>query len=605
MSPRKQQKQGRLARIALVVALGFGLFGCSSIRDPGVPGAPAWMDIAVLGFNDFHGNLEPPGMTVMERNASGESVAVPAGGAVYLASVVTRLRAAHQHSVVVAAGDLVGASPMVSSMFLDEPSIEALNLIGLEFAATGNHEYDQGAQELLRLQNGGCAQYTGKTACRLDGRFDGAQFQYLAANTLTARRDTLLPPTGLKFFEQDGVRIGVGFIGLTLRHTPDMVRPSGVEGLSFGDEADTVNALLPALRAEGADVIVVLIHEGGTTVTGLQDASCEGLSGDIVPILERLSPEVDVVVSGHTHRAYLCDHGRIDPQRPFLLTSAGLYGSLLTEIELRVDTRSRRVVRKRARQHIVQGEGHQGPKGSVPVQTDFPVYAPDEQVAALVARYRDAVAPLAAAPAGQLAGAALRTLKPNGESVLGRIVADATLAATQSPAAGGAQLAFINSGGVRADLLPDAQGNVSYGQIFRVQPFGNTLMVMSLSGAELRQVLEQQFDSGTNTVSSSRILQVSSGFTYRFDLSRPPGERISDLYLHGEAIKPEQDYRVGLQSYLGTGGDNFSVFRQGREITGGGLDVDALAEYLRVRSVDGPLALPESERIRRVHLEGN
>ncbi|MFA5522524.1 MAG: bifunctional metallophosphatase/5'-nucleotidase [Castellaniella sp.] len=581
----------------MALGAGLGLSGCGGMHNPG---ASAWMDIAVLGFNDFHGNLEPPGITVTDRDGSGQAVAVPAGGAAHLASAVAGLRVAHEHSVVVAAGDLVGASPMVSSMFLDEPSIEALNLMGLEFSATGNHEYDQGAQELLRLQHGGCEQYTSKVPCRLNGRFAGARFQYLAANTLTADGNTLLPPTGLKFFEQDGVRIGLGFIGLTLRQTPNMVRPSGVAGLRFADEAETVNALIPSLRARGADVIVVLIHEGGATTTDLQDDSCEGLSGDIVPILQRLSPEVDVVVSGHTHRAYICDHGRIDPQRPFLLTSAGLYGSLLTEIELRIDTGSRRVLRKRARQHIVQGQAQQGPDGSVPVQQDFPVYAADEQVAALVARYREAVAPLAAAPVGELAGPALRTLDRNGESVMGRIVADATLAATQSPEGGGAQLAFLNSGGIRADLLPDAQGSVNYGQIYSVQPFGNTLMVMSLSGDELRRILEQQFDSGTNTVTSPRILQVSSGFSYSFDLSRPAGERISNMQLHGTPIEPQRDYRVGLQSYLGSGGDNFSMFRQGRDISGGSLDLDALADYLRTRSANGPMALPQESRIRRV-----
>lgn len=582
------------ARPVVAAGLALGLLACGGTHEPL---RPAQIDIALLGFNDFHGHLEPPRMAVTASDADGLPVAVPAGGAAHLAGAIAERRAAHRHTAVVAAGDLVGASPMVSSLFLDEPTIEALNLMGLDFAATGNHEYDQGARELLRLQSGGCQQFTLKTPCRLGHPFEGARFQYLAANTLQADGQTLLPATGLKLFEQDGVRIGVGFIGLTLRNTPHMVRPTGVAGLAFADEAETANALVAPLRAQGADVIVLLIHEGGATATTLQDDSCQGLSGDIVPILERLSPEVDVVVSGHTHRAYLCDYARVNPARPFLLTSAGLYGTLLTEIQLSVDVRTRRVKRKSARQHIVQGEGYAGAGGLVPVQTAFAVYAPDAGVADLVARYRSATAPLAAAPVGRLAGPALRALGGNGESVLGRIVADSVLAATQSPEAGGAQLAFMNSGGVRADLVPDAGGHVTYGQIYSVQPFGNTLMVQTLNGAQLRQLLEQQFDSGTNTVATPRILQVSSGFSYTFDLSQPAGQRIGAMRLHGDLIDPARDYRVGLQSYLGTGGDNFSVFTQGRDIVGGGLDVDALAEYLRAGGADGPMALPLADRI--------
>ena len=253
--------------------------------------------------------------------------------------------------------------------------------------------------------------------------FKGAAFRYLAANTQRDDGGTLFPSTGLKFFEQDGLRIGVGFIGMTLRNTPKMVRPSGVKGLTFTGEAQTANALIPQLRAQGADVIVVLIHEGGAAESSLQDDSCKGLSGDIVPILDALSSEVDVVISGHTHQSYLCDYAKVNPKKPFLLTSAGLYGTLLTEVQLTVDAQTRRVSRKSARQNVVQGQAFTGSSGVVALQPEFPVYTADSAVADLVARYKAAVEPLAAAPVGQLAGPASRTPGANGESVVGRMVA--------------------------------------------------------------------------------------------------------------------------------------------------------------------------------------
>ncbi|QXZ08295.1 bifunctional metallophosphatase/5'-nucleotidase [Comamonas sp. Y33R10-2] len=558
---------------------------------------PASMEITLLGFNDLHGNLEPPKQAVAAQNAQGHSVAVPAGGAAYLAQAIAQRRAASRHVAVVTAGDMIGASPIVSSLFLDEPTIEALNLMKVDFAATGNHEYDQGADELLRMQNGGCEKFTSKEPCQLSKPFQGASFQYLAANTIRDDGKPLFPATAVKFFEQDGLRIGVGFIGMTLKNTPKMVRPSGVKGLSFTSEALTANALIPQLRAQGADVIVVMVHEGGSTTSGLQENSCQGLSGDIVPILEQLSGEVDVVISGHTHRAYLCDYAKVNLGKPFLLTSGGLYGTLLTEVTLTVDGNTRRVSRKSARQHIVQGEAYTSSAGVVALQPDFPAFDADADVAQLVARYKAAAQPLAAAPVGRLALAAMRTLQSSGESVMGRVVADSILAATQDAAAGGAQLAFMNSGGVRADLLPDASGQVTYGQLFSVQPFGNTLMVMSLTGEQIRQVLEQQFNSGSNTVAAPRILQVSQGFGYRFDLSQNAGQRVSDIRLHGQLLDMTQSYRVGLQSYLGTGGDNFSVFTQGRDVVGGMLDLDALVEYVRTQSLTAPMALPLQDRI--------
>ena len=296
-----------------------------------------------------------------------------------------------------------------------------------------------------------------------------------------------------------------------------------------------------------------------------------------------------MVVSGHTHRSYICDYAKVDAKKPFLLTSAGLYGTLLTEIKLTVDAKTRRVSSRSARQNIVQGEAFTSGTTTVALQPSFPVYQPDAAVAELLERYKAAAQPLSATTIGRLAGLASRVPQANGESVMGRIIADALLAATQDAAAGGAELA------------PAADGSVTYGQLFSVQPFGNTLMVMSLTGEQIHQVLEQQFNSGTNTVDAPRILQVSQGFTYRFDRSQPAGQRVSEMRLNGQLLDTARSYRVGLQSYLGTGGDNFSVFTQGTDLVGGSLDLDALVDYVRVQSQQQPMLLPLQERIAQVY----
>ena len=571
----------------------MGLAGCGSASQS----PPPHLDITLLGFNDLHGQLEPPRIALTVQGPSGP-VAVPAGGAAYLASAVAALKARGPHHAVVSAGDLVGASPLVSSLFLDEPTIEAVNRMQIDFNAVGNHEFDRGWRELLRLQHGGCAQHTARPPCQISQPFAGAQFGFLAANTVhTDDGRTLLPGTGLKRFTEGGATITMGFIGLTLKATPTMVRPAGVAGLSFEDEAATANALIPQLKAQGADVIVVVIHEGGRTTAGVQETSCAGLSGDILPILERLDPAVDVVVSGHTHQAYVCDYSRVNPAKPFLLTSAGQYGTLLTDIQLRVDTQTRRVVRKTARNVVVQGEAFTGAQGPVPLTTAVPTFPADPGVQKIIDTYRAAAIPLAQRPVGQAQGAMRRQPNAALESVLGNLVADAQLLATQAPEDGGAQLSFMNPGGLRADLVPDEQGLVRYGQLYAVQPFGNQLVIKSFTGAQIHAVLEQQFASGGNTVQRPRVLSVSSGFSYRYDLTQPAGARISQMVLNGAPLADAQPVRVVMSSFLDSGGDNFTVLTQGRDRQVGALDLDALEAYFRQQS---PVAPPATDRITRV-----
>lgn len=585
----------RAAMVGLAV-MGATLAGCGALPPQAGGHSPQHIDITLIGFNDLHGNLEPPRLSHTVQGPDGP-VAVPAGGMAYFASAMAALKARGPHHAVLSAGDMVGASPLLSSLFLDEPTIEAVNAMQIDFNAVGNHEFDRGWRELLRLQQGGCEKFTARQPCQISQPFEGARFGFLAANTVRSEDgQTLLPATGLKRFTEGGVTVTLGVIGLTLQATPTMVSPSGVAGLRFDDEAATANALVPQLRAQGADVIAVVIHEGGGTTAGVQETSCAGLSGDIVPILERLDPAVDVVISGHTHQAYVCDYSRVNPAKPFLLTSAGQYGTLLTDIQLRVDARTRRVVHKTARNVIVQGEAFTGSQGRVPLTPLVPTFAADPQVQKVIDTYRAAAVPLAQRPVGQAAGPVRRTPGASLESALGNLVADAQLHATRAPEQGGAQLSFMNPGGLRADLVPDEQGLVRYGQLYAVQPFGNQLVVKTFTGAQIRAVLEQQFASGSNTVQRPRVLMVSSGFSYRYDLAQPGGERISHMVLHGAPLHDDALVRVVMSSYLDSGGDNFSVLTQGHDRQVGGLDLDALEAYFRAHS---PVQVPATDRITR------
>ena len=582
---------------------GLALSGCATTpaRDAAANGAAAPVPVRIIAFNDFHGNLQPPSVAVPAQISETETVRVPAGGAAYFASAVDRLRAGNPNHAVVAAGDMIGASPLVSSMFLDEPTIHAMNLIRIDYNAVGNHEFDRGRAELLRMQRGGCERHTSQQPCRLEP-FGGARFGFLAANVRSRDGRTLFPAYGMRTYRSGGRAVKVAFIGLTTRDTPTLVTPSGVEGLDFLDEAETVNALVPRLRVEGADAIVVMIHQGASlpgpryTPRGAPVApapSCAAMEGDLMPILARLDPEVDLVVSGHTHNAYVCDYSTVDPARRFLVTSAGRYGTLLTSIDLTIDP-ERGVLERRAENVIVQSEAYQGSSGVVPLSDRFEAYPRHAAVAALVDRYAAAAAPLAARVIGRFTGPATREPSPAGETALGDLVADAQLAATSAPAAGGAQIAFMNGSGVRADIVPGPDGSVTYGQIFAAQPFGNSLVVKSFTGAQIRGLLEQQFASGWNTVERPNMLMPSRGLSYAYDLSRPEGQRILDLRLNGQPIRDDASYRVTMNSFLATGGDNFTLFREGTDARGGPQDLDAIEAYVAAAS---PLAPPAADRI--------
>jgi 5'-nucleotidase len=536
------------------------------------PVATAPIEVQILAINDFHGNLEPPKIAIDATAPDGSVVKMPAGGAAHLASAAKAFRAGNPHTVTVSAGDMIGASPLVSALFLDEPAIEAMEEVGVEFNAVGNHEFDKGAAELLRMQNGGCDKHTAKTPCAVEP-FDGADFRFMAANVLRGDGSTLFPGTAIKDFGP----VQVGFIGMTLKETGTLVTPAGVAGLTFTDEAATANAAIPALKAAGADAIILLIHQGGRTTGGYNDKSCPNLEGDILPILARLDAAIDAVISGHTHAAYICELPRAGA-RPLLLTSAGQYGTLISDIRLTFAPDGS-VQAHRADNVIVQGEAFAGSAGEVAVQPAFRAFPPDMATDALVERYAKAAEPLTTRVVGSLDGPLTRERTASREISGGDFIADAQLAATRQF---GAQIAFTNAFGVRAEIVPGPNGAVTFGQLFKMQPFGNSLVVKSLTGAQVKALLEQQFDSGTNSVARPNMLLPSKGLFFAYDLSRPGGKRIVEMKLDGRPIDPGASYRVTVVNFLSSGGDNFTVLAQGTQAVDANiLDVEATEAYLK------------------------
>jgi 5'-nucleotidase len=520
--------------------------------------------VQILAINDFHGNLKPPlnGIRIQDPANPGKRINVDAGGAEYLATQVALLRARNANHVFVAAGDLIGASPLLSALFHDEPTVEALSLMGLEASAVGNHEFDKGATELLRMQRGGCNPVDG---CKGPKPFKGAGYQYLAASTVVeATGQTLLPAYHVKTFEG----VPVAFIGLTLKGTPNIVVPAGVVGLRFDDEAETVNRLVPGLRAQGIEAIVVLIHEGGIPVGDYNE--CPGISGPIVDIVKKLDKAVDLVISGHTHSAYNC---RIDGR---LVTSGDKYGTIVTAIDLVLDRQTRDVVSAQAENHIVRN----ATLAKAPEQT------------ALIAQYEQLAGPLTRRVVGRIAATLPRDSNPAGESALGQVVADAQLAATRDV---GAQIALMNPGGIRAALALPADGLLRYEDLFTVQPFYNNLVTMTLSGAQILQLLEQQW---TGQV-SARLLQVSRGFAYTWDAARPSGQRLvpGSVTLDGRPLDLAARYRVTVNSFLAGGGDSFPALKAGTDRRTGMMDVDALERYVQANPTLAPGKLDRIARL--------
>jgi 5'-nucleotidase len=535
--------------------------------------------VQLLGLNDFHGHLESttPG-TIAPDPASPR---VPAGGAEYLATHLRQKeRTNRRNTLIVSAGDLIGASPLLSALFHDEPTIEAMNKMGLDLNAVGNHEFDEGAAELLRMQRGGCHPVDG---C-LDGNgFRGAKFRFLGANVEWQDSGrTIFPPYSIKRF--DGVK--VGFIGMTLEGTPDVVSPSGVAGLDFLDEAETANRYADELRRRhGVRAVVVLLHEGGaqSAAGGIND--CNGISGPIVDIVNRTTSQVDLFVTGHTHSAYNC----VIDGRP--VTSASSFGRLLTDIDLTLSKWSRDVVEVSANNQIV-------------TQNVFKAM----DMTQLIERYSEIAGPLRDRVIGRISADITRTPDDSAENAAGNLIADAQHAATSSPETGAAVAAFMNPGGVRSDFVhapsgSEAPGEVTYGEAFTVQPFGNSLVTMTLTGQQVLDMLKSQWCGQ----SSPRVLLPSASASYSYSQSGAAAiagqpcagaaSPVANLTIGGTPVDPAASYRITVNSFLADGGDNFPVLREGTDRLGGEVDTDALEAYLEPSLTGAAIAPPALDRI--------
>lgn len=554
------------------------------------------MRVRIIAFNDFHGNIDGANLN-FTSTVDGIPARTPAGGVDYMAGLVKQLRAGAPNSVVVSAGDLIGASPLNSALFHDEPSIETMNRLGLEFNAVGNHEFDEGREELLRMQKGGCHP-TDPNSCQGNRvgtpyPFEGAKFDFLAANVVdSATGKTLFPSYGIKNFK--GNRIA--FVGMTPKGTPSIVTPSGVAGLEFKDEADTVNRLVRHLKRRGVDAVVMLLHEGGFVTGGIN--GCTGVSGPIVDIVSRLDNAVDIVVSGHTHQAYNCrlpnSAGRDIP-----VTSAGSFSRLITSIDVTLDTRTHDMVAVAAENRLVDRDNV--------LQSAEPI-VPVNEISNIVYNYNAIVRPIANRVIGAVTSDITRTANQAKESALGDVIADAQLEATAPAVKGGAVIAFMNTGGVRADLIyagsteGEGDGKVTYGEAFTVQPFGNSLVVKTLSGQQIYDLLNQQW-AANQFGDGGRTLQVSGGFSYRHtfvpNVSPLGAGYVCDgsVMLNGTPIDKGASYRVAMNSFLATGGDNFTVFNLGTDQLGGDVDLDALEAYFQVHD---PVPPGPQNRIQQV-----
>jgi len=611
-----------LGRTLLAATLAAAFAATASARSAATP-----IDVKIIGFNDFHGNLMSPG-TFGQNTVVPSSQRHAVGGADYIAAYVAQLKARNPDTVVVGGGDFIGASPLVSALFFDEPTVEVMNHVGVDFTSVGNHEFDKGAAELKRLQNGGCKITNGlpdPNSCKglgsaAAGTFDGAHFKWLSANVIdNATGRTLLPAYGVKSFK--GIK--VAFIGMTLKGTPGIVTPTGVAGLSFRDEADTVNALVPRLRAQGIKAIVVLVHQGGfQTSPNVGDINgcdgnlrnADGSKSDIENIVNRLSNAVDLVISAHTHAAYNCSANTVDVRnvggtavstprptglansegRLIPVTSASAFGRILTDIDLQLDPHTHEVVSVRPTNRLVD-------------RTDPAInaaIAADPTVRDIVNGYNALVSPLANAVVATIATALPNAANAAGEMPAGDLIADAQLAATQPAALGGAQIAFMNAGGVRSPgfVSPTAAYpyTLTYGNAFTVQPFGNSLVTMTVTATQLKSLLEQQF-SGCAGQTANRVMQTSNGLKYSWSASAPACSKIVDVSFTptdvtvappvatgpteaivsgGVVQNPSRTYRITVNNFMATGGDGFATLLGGSNVQGGAQDIDALVAYL-------------------------
>lgn len=556
-------------RLSLLLAAMLLASGCQKAAEP--------VQVNIAALNDFHGNLLAS--PFQYTDAAGSEVKLKAGGLGPLSGALADLRKADPQLLLIGAGDMVGGSPPMSSMWADEPSLEALELLGLKFSVVGNHELDHGKGELLRQVNGGCQSERADKACQFDKDFKGAGFPYISANLMDKQSGKPLFAS-YRIEQAHGAKIA--FVGATLRNVGSYVSARSMDGLYTIDEADAINALLPELRQQKVDAVVAVIHQGGKTSERFDQQDCSQLGGDVVEVAKRLDPQIKVVVTAHTHEGYLCRLG------DKLVTQGASFGRLLTQLTLTVDTDKHQLLDVKAQNLVIDAQR----------------YKPTPEVAPLLAEVESRSQALLGKPVARLAAReVLRATNEAGESPMGDLIADSQLAATRAL---GAQVALMNQGGMRMDItLDEGQEQVNYGQVATVQPFNNSLTLLTLSGAQLRELLEQQWQDGGM---GFYPLQPSASLTYRFDDSRPKGQRViaESLMVDGQLVQPDQDYRIAMNSFLAEGGDNFGVLKQARDRLDTGInDLESMIAFLQERDRAGePVGFAQAQsRIQKVAAE--
>jgi len=525
-------------------------------------------DVRIIAFNDLHGNLEPPTGS-SGRVTQSDGTTVDAGGAAYLATHVKQLQSQVRNSLVVSAGDNIGASPLTSALFHDEPTIDFLNMLGVNASVVGNHEFDEGYKELQRMQFGGCHPTDG---CQFDKKFKGAAFPFLGSNVYFTNGLPALLPFTVKF--EGGVPVGI--IGATLKDLPSVVTPEAIKGLKFGDEVEAINRTANLLDFFGVKSQIVLMHQGDSTeLEGPND--CKVLPGPATAIAKAVTPKVDAIFTGHSHQQYNCVIN--DPAgQPRPVIQGSSFGRLLSVVDLKINLKTRDVVRSATQAH-----------NEIVTRT----VTPDPAVAALVADATAKAAPIGNKQVGTITADLKAAGNAAGESALGDVIADAQLAGTQSNSA---VIAMTNPGGIRADLTfassPAGEGDgvVTYGEAFKVQPFSNIMQTITLTGANLKNVLEQQWAPGVNP----KFLQISSSLHYSYSASAPQGSRVSNITVNGTPVDPAATFRVSVNNFLAAGGDGFTEFTKGTNLAGGPVDLDALIAYLGAHP---NLAPPAADRI--------
>jgi 5'-nucleotidase len=526
--------------------------------------------IKILGINDFHGQVST-GRRMNNR---------PVGSAAVMASYLKQAKLGMSDSALIALmGDQVGASPPASGLLKDEPTIMFFNTLANKFcgeqtrmdpqcnmvATVGNHEFDKGQKSMHEIMYG---RETPPTDSWLDlPHYPGAYFPYISANIVDANSGKLLfPPYVIK--KINGVPIA--FIGAILKDAPDVILPTSIEGVKFLDEADAINSFIPEIKAQGVHTIIVLIHQGGN------QASYEGptkentkVEGPIVDVVKRLDDSVDVVMAGHTHQfinAFLENQNG----KKILVTQANSYSASFAEVDLAIDPKSLSVVNESAK--IVTTYSDQ-----------FPGDKPDPEVEKLMKQADAKTAPIINSYIATTQTDLLRATNEAGESNMGDLIADSYRAAMHT------DMAFFNPGSMRADIYA---GKITWGNFYAVQPFSNFAVKMTMTGADIYDLFEQQWRP------TETIMLPFSGLKYTYDLKQPIGHRVVAMYHDGQLLQKDKTYTVTTNNFFAFGGDAFTVMRRGKIVETGATDLEALIAY--VKSLPQPFSIEVDGRVQKV-----